>query len=154
MSSLYKPPLEPFLLPRRGHRIKPHIVIGNFNSHSSLWGYTKRIATEKRSSNGQIQTDWHSSTTRNCRNNSTVQCGRRDTTRPSSLYLQTFRICVRRLFWIQSPLTAPPYICVTVHPVIVPQPILHSEDALTKGKLHGTISQRILMKSSKKLNIC
>ena len=38
--SLYKPPPEPFLLPPLGQRIKPHIVIGNFNSHSILWGYT------------------------------------------------------------------------------------------------------------------
>ena len=38
--SLYKPPPEPFLLPPRGQRIKPHIVIGDFNSHSTLWGYT------------------------------------------------------------------------------------------------------------------
>ena len=83
VDSLYKPPPEPFLLPPLGQRIKPHIVIGDFNS--------------------QIQTDCHSSTTRNCRNHSTVQYGRRHTTRTSSLYLQTFRICVRSLFWIQSP---------------------------------------------------
>ena len=38
--SLYKPPPEPFLVPPLGHRIKPHIVIGDFNSHSTLWGYT------------------------------------------------------------------------------------------------------------------
>ena len=38
--SLYKPPPEPFLLPLLGQRIKPHIVIGDFNSHSTLWGYT------------------------------------------------------------------------------------------------------------------
>ena len=38
--SLYKPPPEPFLPPPLGHRIKPHIVIGDFNSHSNLWGYT------------------------------------------------------------------------------------------------------------------
>ena len=38
--SLYKPPPEPFLLPPLGQRIKPHIVIGDFNSHSTLWGYT------------------------------------------------------------------------------------------------------------------
>ena len=57
------------------------------------------MTTEKRSSNGQIQTYCHSSTTRNCRNNSTVQYGIRDTDRTSSLYRQTFRICVRSLFW-------------------------------------------------------
>ena len=36
-------------------------------------------------------------------NHSTVQYGRRDTTRTSTLYIQIFRICVRSLFWIQSP---------------------------------------------------
>ena len=34
--SLYKPPPEPFLLPPLGQRIKLHIVIGDFNSHSTL----------------------------------------------------------------------------------------------------------------------
>ena len=38
--SLYKPPPEPFLLPPLGQRFKPHIVIGDFNSHSTFWGYT------------------------------------------------------------------------------------------------------------------
>ena len=38
--SLYKPPPEPFLLHPLGQRTKPHIVIGDFNSHSTLWGYT------------------------------------------------------------------------------------------------------------------
>ena len=54
--SLYKPPPVPFLLPPLGQRIKPHIIIGDFNSHNTLWGYT---TTEKRSTNGQIQTDCH-----------------------------------------------------------------------------------------------
>ena len=102
--SMYKPPPEPFLLPPLGQRIKPHIVIGDISTATVPSGDTpQRIATEKRSNNGQIQTDCHSSTTRNCRNHSTLQYGRRDTTRTSSLYLQTFRICVRSLFWIQSP---------------------------------------------------
>ena len=35
-----KPPLEPFRLPALGQRNKSHIVIGNFNSHSTHWGYT------------------------------------------------------------------------------------------------------------------
>ena len=38
--SLYKPPPELFLLPPLGQRIKPHFVLRNFNSHSTLWGYT------------------------------------------------------------------------------------------------------------------
>ena len=40
VDSLYKLPPEPFLLPPLIQRIKPQIVIGDFNSHSTLWGYT------------------------------------------------------------------------------------------------------------------
>ena len=38
--SVYKPPAEQFLLPPLGNRNMPHIVIGDFNSHNTLWGYT------------------------------------------------------------------------------------------------------------------
>ena len=38
--SMYKPPPQPFRLPTLGQRNKPHIVIGDFNSHSTLCGYT------------------------------------------------------------------------------------------------------------------
>ena len=38
--SVYKPPNEPFVLPTLGHRNLPHIVIGDFNSHSTTWGYS------------------------------------------------------------------------------------------------------------------
>ena len=38
--SIYKPPPEPFRLPALGQRNKPHIVIGDFNSYSTLWAYT------------------------------------------------------------------------------------------------------------------
>ena len=37
--SMYKPPPEPFRLPALGQK-KPRIVIGDFNSHSTLWVYT------------------------------------------------------------------------------------------------------------------
>ena len=37
--SVYKPPDEQFLLPPLGNRNIPHIVIGDFNSHNTLWGY-------------------------------------------------------------------------------------------------------------------
>ena len=38
--SMYKPPNDPFELPALGHRNLPHIVIEDFNSHSTTWGYT------------------------------------------------------------------------------------------------------------------
>ena len=38
--SVYKPPAEQFLLPPLGNGNMPHIVIGDFNSHNTLLGYT------------------------------------------------------------------------------------------------------------------
>ena len=38
--SVYKPPNDLFELPALAHRNLPHIVIGDFNSHSTMWGYT------------------------------------------------------------------------------------------------------------------
>ena len=37
--SVYKPPNDQFALPALGHRELSHIVIGDFNSHSTSWGY-------------------------------------------------------------------------------------------------------------------
>ena len=37
---VYKPPNEKFVPPPLGHGNRPHIVIGDFNSHSTIWGYT------------------------------------------------------------------------------------------------------------------
>ena len=37
--SVYKPPNDSFELPALGHTNLPHIVIGDFNSHSTTWGY-------------------------------------------------------------------------------------------------------------------
>ena len=38
--SVYKLPAERFLLPPLGSRNMPHIVIGDINSHNTLWGYS------------------------------------------------------------------------------------------------------------------
>lgn len=39
ITSVYKPPPTPFLMPEIPSSGKPRIVIGDFNSHSSQWGY-------------------------------------------------------------------------------------------------------------------
>ena len=57
--SLYKLPPEPFLLSPLGQRIKPHIVIGYFNSHSTLWGYATTDSDGEAASNWQIQSVTH-----------------------------------------------------------------------------------------------
>ena len=38
IQSVYKPPNKQFLLPPLQQRNKPHVVIGDFNSHNTLWG--------------------------------------------------------------------------------------------------------------------
>ena len=37
--SVYKLPSEQFVLPPLGHRMLPQIVIRDFNSHNTIWGY-------------------------------------------------------------------------------------------------------------------
>eukprot|EP00057_Strongylocentrotus_purpuratus_P014125 XP_011668599.1 PREDICTED: uncharacterized protein LOC105440312 [Strongylocentrotus purpuratus] len=39
ISSVYKPPLEPFDMPGRATDGRMNVVIGDFNSHSTTWGY-------------------------------------------------------------------------------------------------------------------
>ena len=39
IQSVYKPPYKQFLLPPLQQWYKPHVVIGDFNSHNTLWGY-------------------------------------------------------------------------------------------------------------------
>ena len=41
VQSVYKPPNEKCVLPALGgYENLPHIVIGDFNSHTTTWGYT------------------------------------------------------------------------------------------------------------------
>ena len=40
IQSVYKPPKKQFLLPPLQQGNKPHVVIGDFNSHNTLWGYS------------------------------------------------------------------------------------------------------------------
>ena len=40
IQSVYKPPNKQFLLPPLKQGNKPHVVIGDFNSHNTLWGYS------------------------------------------------------------------------------------------------------------------
>ena len=50
--SVYKPPNDQFELPVLGHRNLPHIVIGDFNSHSTTWGYNTT------DDNGEAVEEW------------------------------------------------------------------------------------------------
>ena len=52
MHSVYKPPNNQFALPALGHRDLPYIVIGDFNSHSTSWGY------DTTDNNGEAVEQW------------------------------------------------------------------------------------------------
>ena len=75
--SVYNPPNDQFALPALSHRDLPHIVIGDFNSHSTSWVMTQQITMEQRLNSGQIHATSHSCMTLNYRNASTVQAGRK-----------------------------------------------------------------------------
>ena len=50
--SVYKPLNDQFVFPALGHRDLPHIVIGDFNSHSTPWGY------DRTDNNGEAVEQW------------------------------------------------------------------------------------------------
>ena len=112
--SLYKPPPEPFLLPPLGQRIKPHIVIGDFNSHSTLWGYTTtdsdREAVEQWADSNRLSLI-HNAKQPKSFNSAIWKKGYN----PDLIFVSSK--CVRILFWDSNPPT-PQHrpICVTVPP--------------------------------------
>ena len=91
--SVYKLPNDQFSLPALGHRDLPHIVIGDFNIHSTSWGY------DTTNNNGEAVEQWHIHLTShpsimlNYRNPSTLQAGRKATTQISSLHLEVSQTC-------------------------------------------------------------
>ena len=106
--SMYKPPNDPFELPALGHRNLPHIVIGDFNSHSTTWGYTNT------DNEGEAVEQWaYSFMMLNCRSHSTVRDGRKATTQTSSSHLGASQTCVRKEVG-HGPYpthTTPPHLC-------------------------------------------
>ena len=120
--SLYKPPPEPFLLPPLGQRIKPHIVIGDFNSHSTLWGY---ITTD---SDGEAVEQWaysnrllliHKAKLPKSFNSAIRKKGYN----PDIIFVSSNISDMCEKYGL-NPIHRTQHrpICVTVHPVIVPQP--------------------------------
>ena len=120
--SLYKPPPEPILLPPLGQKIKPHIVIGDFNSHSTLRGYTTtdtdREAVEQWADSNRLSLI-HNATLPKSFNSAIWKKGYN----PDLIFVSSNISDM----WEKSVLDPIPRtqhrpICVTVHPAIVPQP--------------------------------
>ena len=83
---VYRPPSEQFVLPPLGHRSLPQIVIGDFNSHNTIWGYD---ATDKNGETmGRVEQPHPRCET------TTVQDGRKVTTETSSFHLPALITCV------------------------------------------------------------
>ena len=119
---LVKPPPEPFLLPPLGQRIKPHIVIGYFNSHSTLWGYTTM------DSDGEAVEQWADSKRLSLIHNAKLSKSFNSELwkkgyNPDLIFVSSniLDMCEKSVL-DPIPRTQHRHICVTVHPVIVPQP--------------------------------
>ena len=120
--SLYKPPPEPFLLPPLGQRIKPHIVIGDFNSHSTLWGYTTT------DSDGEAVEQWADSNRLSLIHNAKLPKSFNSAIwkkgyNPDLIFVSSNISDMREKSVLDPiPRTQHRPIYVTVHPVIGPQP--------------------------------
>ena len=120
--SMYKPPPEPFRLPVLGQRNKPHIVIGDFNSHSTLWGYTTT------NSDGESVEQWADSNSLSLIHNEKLPKSFDSAIwkkgyNPDLIFVSSniSDMCEKSVLGpIQRTQHRP--ICVTVNPVIVPQP--------------------------------
>ena len=88
MHSVYMPSHDQFVLPALSHRDSPHIVIGDFNSHSTSRSY------DTTDSNGGAVEQWADSCDLTLIHDAkllkslTVRDGRKATTQISSLHLE------------------------------------------------------------------
>ena len=120
--SMYKLPPEPFRLPVLRPRSKPHIVIGDFNSHSTLWGYTTT------NSDGESVEQWADSNSLSLIHNAKLSKSFNSAIwkkgyNPDLIFVSSniSDMCEESVL-DPIPRTQHRPICVTVNPVIVPQP--------------------------------
>ena len=120
--SMYKPPPDSFRLPALGQRNKPHIVIGDFNSHSTLWGYTTT------NSDGESVEQWADSNSLSLIHNAKLRKSFNSAIwkkgyNPDLIFLSSniSDMCEKSVLY-PIPLTQHRPICMTVNLVIVPQP--------------------------------
>ena len=126
--SVYKPPNDQFALLALGHRDLPHIVIGDFNCHSTSWGY------DTTDNNGeaveQLADSCDLTLIHDAKLPKSFNSGRGATTQISSLHLGASRTCIRSQSWT---LTRTPN---TARSVLVPtqswyRKLYLSDDVLT-----------------------
>ena len=120
--SMYKPPPELFRLPALGQRNKPHNVIGDFNTHSTLWGYTTT------NSDGESVEQWADSNSLSLIHNTKLSKSFYSAIwkkgyNPDLIFVSSniSDMCEKSVL-DPIPRTQHRPICVTVNPIIVPQP--------------------------------
>ena len=133
-----------------GQRNKPHIVIGDFNSHSTLWGYTTT------NSDGESVEQWADSNSPSLIHNAKLSKSFNSAIwkkghNPDFIFVSSnlSDMCEKSVL-DPIPRTQHRPICVTVNPVIVPQPTRSRRRFnLKKAKWDGF--QLNLIQPSKKL---
>ena len=122
IQSVYKSQNNQFLLPPLQHGNKPHVVIGDFNSHNTLWGYTitgtNGEAVEPRAKSSKL------SLIHDAKLPKSFTCARwNEVYNPDLIFVSTSigNMCGKSIF-DPIPHTQHRPICVTVNPVILPQP--------------------------------
>ena len=86
--SVYKPPIEQFVVPPLGHRILPQIEIRDFNSHNTIWVF------DDTDNNGVAVVQWAESNSLTLIHDAKLQDGRKVTTQIPSLHLPGLITCV------------------------------------------------------------
>ena len=114
--SVYKPPNDPFELPALGHRNLPHIVIGDFNSHSTTWGYTNT------DNEGEAVEQWADSCDFTLIHDAKLPKSF-NSARPDLIVAsESIANMCKKSVMDPIPHTQHRPICVSVQPVVVPQP--------------------------------
>ena len=120
--SVYKPPSEQFVLPPLGNRSLPQIVIGDFNSHNTIWGYD---ATDN---NGVAVVQWAESNSLTRIHDAKLQKSFNSARwkkgyNPDLIFVSSSidNMCVKSVL-NPIPRTQHRPICVTVNPVLVSRP--------------------------------
>ena len=126
-------------------------MIGDFNGHSTTWGYTS-TANE-----GETVEQWadsailHSSMMLNCRSHSTVR-DRRKGYNPDLIFAsESIANMCKKSIMDPIPHTQHHSICVSVQPVVVPKPT-PSGDASTLERWIGMATQQNSITALKTLN--
>ena len=120
--SVYKPPNKQFILPPLQQGNKPHVVIGDFNSHNTVWGY---LTT---GTDGEAVDQWAESSNLSLLHDAkllktfTSARWKKGYNHDLMFASKNIRNMYEKSILDPIPHTQHRPICVTVKPVIVPQP--------------------------------